>query len=116
MKSHSEKGHQILKNSRRSIINAGAIIARDHHEKWDGTGYPRGIEGEKIHIYGRIVALADVYDSLRHNRCYKEAWDLDKTLNEIQKQKGLHFEPKLVDLLTSNIQFFETILVTNQDS
>lgn len=116
MKSHSDKGHQILKNSRRSIINAGAIIARDHHEKWDGTGYPRGIEGEKIHIYGRIVALADVYDSLRHNRCYKEAWDLDKTLNEIQKQKGLHFEPKLVDLLTSNIQFFETILVTNQDS
>lgn len=91
MKLHPEKGYQILKDSRRSIINAGALIAREHHEKWDGTGYPRGLKGDNIHIYGRIVALADVYDSLRHKRCYKEAWDLEKTLREDPKTKRITF-------------------------
>ncbi|SFD56239.1 response regulator [Pseudoalteromonas denitrificans] len=115
MKSHSENGHNILKDSKRSIIKAGAILARDHHEKWDGSGYPRGTKGEDIHIYGRIVALADVYDSLRHKRCYKEAWNLEQTVCEIKNQKGLHFEPKLVDLFISNIDTFENILLVNQD-
>ncbi|WP_449357387.1 HD-GYP domain-containing protein [Alishewanella longhuensis] len=71
MQTHSSIGFNILKNSKRSIIQAGAVIARDHHEKWDGSGYPSGKKGEDIHVFARIAALADVYDALRHRRCYK---------------------------------------------
>lgn len=110
MQTHAMKGHNILAGSRRDIIQAGAILARDHHEKWDGTGYPRGLKGEEIHVYGRIVALADVYDALRHKRCYKEAWSVEQVTTELQNQRGLHFEPKLVDVLLSNIDRFEQIL------
>ena len=110
MQTHAIKGYDILAGSRRDIIQAGAILARDHHEKWDGTGYPRGIKEEEIHIYGRIVALADVYDALRHKRCYKEAWTLEQVIQELTEQRGKHFEPKLVDVLTNNINTFEQIL------
>ncbi|MFY8351347.1 DUF3369 domain-containing protein [Pseudoalteromonas sp. SSM20] len=110
MQTHAMKGHDILSGSRRDIIQAGAILARDHHEKWDGTGYPRGIKEDEIHVYGRIVALADVYDALRHKRCYKEAWTLDQVIQELTEQRGKHFEPKLVDVLLNNINTFEQIL------
>ncbi|MFC3031744.1 DUF3369 domain-containing protein [Pseudoalteromonas fenneropenaei] len=110
MKTHTDKGFQILKDSRREIVNAGAIIARDHHEKWDGSGYPRGKKGEDIHIFGRIVALADVYDALRHNRCYKPAWALPEVLAEVNKQRGVHFDPKLVDVFVAIIDDLEHIL------
>ena len=110
MQTHAIKGHDILSGSRRDIIQAGAILARDHHEKWDGTGYPRGLKEEEIHIYGRIVALADVYDALRHKRCYKDAWSLQQVVTELENQKGKHFEPKLVDVLLNNIDSFEQIL------
>ncbi len=110
MKTHAAKGHQILEGSKRSIIQAGAILARDHHEKWDGTGYPTGAKGEGIHIFGRIVALADVYDALRHKRCYKDAWSCDEVVEEIKRQRGKHFEPKLVDLMLDNLAIFERIL------
>ena len=110
MQLHTDKGFQILKDSRREIVNAGAIIARDHHEKWDGTGYPIGKKGEDIHVFGRIVALADVYDALRHKRCYKEAWELERVVAEINNQKGLHFDPKLVDVFNSIVEDLEAIL------
>lgn len=110
MQTHATKGHEILKNSRRSIIQAGAILAQDHHEKWDGSGYPEGKSGEQIHVYGRIVALADVYDALRHKRCYKAAWPIEKVLDELTLQKGRHFEPKLVDIFIENIAKYEHIL------
>lgn len=110
MQLHAEKGYQILKDSERSIVQTGAIIARDHHEKWDGTGYPAGKAGMDIHTYGRISALADVYDALRHQRCYKEAWDRDKVLEFIKSESGKHFEPKLVDIFVENINEFESIL------
>ncbi|WP_372766232.1 DUF3369 domain-containing protein [Pseudoalteromonas sp.] len=110
MKSHAVKGFEILTGSRRDIIKAGAVLARDHHEKWDGSGYPAGKKEEEIHIYGRIVALADVYDALRHKRCYKEAWTLEQVTAELTNQRGKHFEPKLVDILLSNINLYEQIL------
>lgn len=115
MKTHTEKGHTILKDSPREIVNAGALIARDHHEKWDGTGYPRGLEKEQIHIYGRIVALADVYDALRHKRCYKAAWSREQVVEEINQQKGKHFEPKLVEVFNQSIDELESVITRFPD-
>ena len=110
MQSHAELGHSILNGSNRSIIQAGAIIAKDHHENWDGSGYPEGRSGEDIHIYGRIVALADVYDALRHDRCYKKAWSKEETLEFIKGEDGKKFDPKLVQVLYDNIDGVENIL------
>lgn len=114
MKTHAIKGYEILKDSKRPIIKAGAIIALDHHERWDGKGYPAGKSGEEIHIYGRISALADVYDALRHSRCYKEAWPVDKVAEFIKQESGKHFEPKLVELFLLHLDELERILLCNQ--
>lgn len=110
MQTHASIGFNILKDSKRSIIQAGAVIARDHHEKWDGTGYPEGKKGEDIHIFARIAALADVYDALRHRRCYKEAWTLEQVLAEIDSQSGRQFEPKMVDCFKRSLTKLEAIL------
>ncbi|RXF00452.1 response regulator [Pseudoalteromonas sp. PS5] len=110
MQTHTEKGFELLKDSRREIVSAGALIARDHHEKWDGSGYPKGKKGDEIHLYGRIVALADVYDALRHKRCYKEAWSKEDALREITAQRGKHFDPTLVDVFNRCINELESIL------
>jgi hypothetical protein len=110
MKTHSSIGYEILKNSKRAIIQAGAVIARDHHEKWDGTGYPSGKAGEDIHIYGRIAAIADVYDALRHRRCYKSAWSQEAAMEKIISESGKQFEPALVEILKSRVDKIEAIL------
>jgi len=110
MKQHANIGYNILKDSKRATIKAGAIIARDHHERWDGSGYPDGKMGEQIHIYGRIVALADVYDALRHARCYKDAWPAEQVLDYVIKQSGKQFDPKLVEILRSRVDKIELIL------
>jgi response regulator RpfG family c-di-GMP phosphodiesterase len=110
MKQHASIGYNILKDSKRATIKAGAIIARDHHERWDGSGYPEGKMGEQIHIYGRIVALADVYDALRHARCYKDAWPAEQVLDYVIKQSGKQFDPKLVEILRSRVDKIELIL------
>jgi response regulator RpfG family c-di-GMP phosphodiesterase len=110
MKQHASIGYNILKDSKRATIKAGAIIARDHHERWDGSGYPDGKMGEQIHIYGRIVALADVYDALRHARCYKDAWPAEQVLDYVIKQSGKQFDPKLVEILRSRVDKIELIL------
>ncbi|KZN52657.1 DUF3369 domain-containing protein [Pseudoalteromonas luteoviolacea] len=115
MQSHAKKGYQLLRDSKREIVNAGALIARDHHEKWDGTGYPKGTKGEDIHVFGRIVAMADVYDALRHRRCYKEAWDLPEVVKEINNQSGKHFDPKLVTVFNEIIDDLEAILARYPD-
>lgn len=109
MKTHAEVGHKILEGSNRSIIQAGAIIAKEHHENWDGSGYPSGKSGEDIHIFGRIVALADVYDALRHKRCYKEEWNKQETLDFVTQQSGKKFDPKLVQILLDSVDEFEAI-------
>lgn len=116
MKTHTSIGYEILKNSKRSIIQAGAAIAQDHHEKWDGTGYPAGKKGEDIHIYGRIAAIADVYDALRHRRCYKSAWPLDQVMATIEAEAGKQFDPKLVEIFKSRVDKLEAILQKYPDS
>lgn len=110
MQSHAEKGAKILHGSNRSVIQAGSIIAQEHHENWDGTGYPLGKAGEGIHIYGRIVAMADVYDALRHDRCYKKAWDKTETLEFIKSESGKKFDPKLVQDLLNTVDKIEHII------
>ncbi len=103
MKTHSPIGYEMLKNSTRSILKIGALIALQHHERYDGTGYPKGLAGEEIHIYGRIVALADVFDALNSKRVYKNTWPLDEILTYLREQRGAHFDPKLVDIFLDNL-------------
>ena len=109
MQKHSIIGYNILKNSKREILKAAAIVARDHHEKWDGTGYPRRIKEKEIHIYGRITAIADVFDALGSDRCYKKAWEDNEIFELLEKEKGKHFDPKLIDLFFENIDKFKEI-------
>jgi len=107
MKKHATHGYEILKYSNRPLLKAAAIVAYEHHEKWAGGGYPRGLKGEEIHIYGRITAVADVFDALGSDRVYKKAWEDEKIFNLFKEERGKHFEPKLVDLFFENI---DTIL------
>lgn len=106
MKTHSQLGYEMLKNSTREILQASAIVAGQHHEKYNGKGYPNGISGENIHIYGRITAVADVFDALASDRVYKKAWPLENVLNLFKEERGEHFDPKLVDILFENLDEF----------
>ena len=106
MDTHAALGYEMLKHSNRPLLKTAAIVAHEHHEKWDGTGYPRGLSGEEIHIYGRITALADVFDALGSDRCYKKAWDDEKIFNLFKEEKGKHFDPKLIDIFFEHLDEF----------
>jgi len=97
MKKHTRIGHRILKGSEHEIMELSANIALTHHEKWNGTGYPRGLEGENIPIEGRLVAIADVFDALTTERPYKDAFPIDRSVNLIKDDRGSHFDPSIVD-------------------
>ncbi len=103
MKSHTTMGYEVLRHSTRRIISAAATVAYEHHEKYNGRGYPRGIKGEEIHIFGRITALADVFDALGSERCYKKAWELDRIYELFRSERGEHFDPKVVDAFFDNL-------------
>ena len=109
MKTHAQLGYEMLKHSQRDILKTASIVAYEHHEKWDGSGYPRNLSGEDIHIYGRITALADVFDALGSKRIYKDAWSMEKILQYIKDESGKHFEPKLVNIFMENIDKFLSI-------
>lgn len=109
MQQHAEIGYQILQKSQNEILQQGAIIAHEHHERWDGQGYPRGLTGEQIHIAGRITALADVFDALASERCYKAAWPMPDVLQYLQAERGKQFDPNLVDLLLAHLDEFLAI-------
>jgi putative two-component system response regulator len=98
MKTHSEIGYAILSKSDNPVIKMAAIIARHHHEKWDGSGYPMGLAGEEIPEAARIVAIADVFDALTTKRPYKEPWTLEETLKAMQEIAGTHLDPRLFDI------------------
>ena len=115
MKNHAVIGFKMLNGSDRKLLKTSATIAYEHHEKWDGSGYPRGLKGEEIHIYGRITAIADVFDALGSDRCYKKAWDLDRILNLFKEEKGRHFDPILIDLFFENLDKFLAIRDTYTD-
>jgi response regulator RpfG family c-di-GMP phosphodiesterase len=98
MKTHAEVGASILAGSSSPFLQAAEEIARTHHERWDGSGYPSGLAGEEIPLSGRICAICDVYDALLSERPYKRAWPAAEALAEIRKQSGSHFDPDLVDV------------------
>ena len=106
MKSHSQIGYDMLKGSNRSILKASSIIALEHHERWDGRGYPNGKKGEEIHIYGRITSICDVFDALGSDRCYKKAWELEKILQLFRDEHGKQFDPNLTQLFLDNLDEF----------
>ena len=116
MQTHAIIGYNILKGSKREILKAAAVIARDHHEYWDGNGYPHRKAGEDIHIYGRITALVDVFDALAHDRIYRKAMSQEKYLGIIREGRGTHFEPRLVDLFLDNLDRFLAIGKRHADS
>jgi response regulator RpfG family c-di-GMP phosphodiesterase len=102
MRSHARLGAQLLASSRRPLLQLASQICLEHHENWDGSGYPNGLKGEDISLEGRIVALADVFDALGSARCYKDPWTLVRIRAFISDQVGRKFDPRLVTLLFEN--------------
>jgi len=115
MKRHTTMGATILKGSTVPFIQMGAKIAIGHHEKWDGSGYPKGLKGEGITLEARITALVDVYDAVSNRRHYKDPWPEDRVVDLIRKGSGAHFDPALVDLFLMNLDRFRVILAANPD-
>lgn len=109
MKTHTRIGYHVLKGSTRPIMRAAAIIAYEHHERWNGGGYPRGLAGEAIHPFGRVVCLIDVFDSLLSRRVYKEPWPLSDVREFISQERGLMFDPRMADTLLENLEEFVAI-------
>lgn len=103
MKRHAMIGHGLLSGSGLPLLDLAAEIARSHHEKWDGSGYPAGLCGDAIPLSGRIVAVADVFDALLSPRPYKEAWPVDRVVTHLREQAGQQFDPRLVTLFLSEI-------------
>jgi HD-GYP domain-containing protein (c-di-GMP phosphodiesterase class II) len=99
MRGHAAIGYNMLKHSDRRILKAAATVAHEHHEKWNGKGYPNGLAGDSIHIYGRITAIADVFDALGSDRVYKKAWEMERILSLFREESGQHFDPALVKIL-----------------
>jgi len=97
MKTHSQIGGRILSNSQSKLLEIARIIALEHHEKWNGSGYPEALAGDKIHLFARIVAVADVFDALTSKRPYKEAWSIEKAVSLIESEAGGHFDPEIVN-------------------
>ena len=98
MKTHALLGYDMLKHSQQKLLQTASIIALEHHEKYDGSGYPNGLKGEEISIYGRITAIADVFDALGSERIYKKAWSDEMIFLFFQEERGQHFDPRLVDI------------------
>lgn len=109
MKTHTTQTSKFFRKSNKPILQAAGLISRQHHEKWDGSGYPDNLAGEDIHIYSRIVALADVFDALTHKRCYKPEWSIEKAAEYIIDNSGSHFDPHLVQLFQDNLHRFIAI-------
>ncbi|HEV2973455.1 MAG TPA: HD domain-containing phosphohydrolase [Solirubrobacteraceae bacterium] len=97
IETHAEEGHRLLRGSNSSILELATTIALSHQEKWDGTGYPRGLSGEAIPIEGRIVAIADVFDALTSDRVYRKAFSVEEAVQMMRDQRGAHFDPVLLD-------------------
>jgi HD domain/B12 binding domain len=110
VETHAEEGHRLLRGSSSSILDMAATIALSHHEKWDGSGYPRGLAGEEIPIEGRIVAVADVFDALTSDRVYRTAYSVERAVALMREQRARHFDPRLLDI------FLEVLASTGPDA
>ncbi len=130
MKQHTVMGAQLFSDRQSDFDEAAAQVALNHHERWDGDGYPghvdissgKALQGwgdadgrpigkktEEIPIYGRIVALADVYDALSSARVYKEAWDESQVLSKVEEESGRHFDPELVEIFFSSLDILRAV-------
>jgi putative two-component system response regulator len=109
MQRHAEIGAEIIGEHNSGMLALARSIALTHHEKWDGSGYPRGLAGEEIPLAGRIVALADVFDALTSERPYKKAWSEEAAIEFLREQKGKHFDPALVDLFIAQMPAIRAI-------
>jgi putative two-component system response regulator len=104
MRHHTTLGAEILAGSRSPLLQVAEVIARTHHERWDGSGYPAGLRGEEIPLPGRIAAVCDVFDALTSERAYKQRWTVRDALDEIVRERGRHFDPRLVDLFVALLE------------
>lgn len=109
MKTHTISGYNMLKDAKNPYLQAGAQIALSHHEKYNGRGYPNGLSKEEIPLYGRITAIADVFDALTSSRPYKEAWPFERAVALIEEGKGEHFDPVIADVFIQNIDRVQAI-------
>lgn len=116
IKTHTQLGYEMLRKSARPLLKTAALIALQHHEHWDGQGYPNGLSGEGIHPFGRIVALADVFDALGTKRVYKQAWSLPDIFDYVRSQSGRQFEPALVKIILEYQEEFIQIRRDNPDT
>ncbi len=116
METHADLGFDMLRHSERRILKSAAIVAHDHHEKWKGKGYPRGLQGDETHIFGRITAVADVFDALGSDRVYKKAWENERIIELFRSERGEHFDPELTDALLDNFDEFLSIRDKFQDA
>jgi len=112
IKTHSIAGYRILNTSNRKILKTAALIALQHHEKWNGEGYPSKQKGQEIHLYGRIISICDVFDALSSDRVYKSAWPMDEIIAYFRQERGNHFDPDLVDIFLEHIDEFIEIKKT----
>jgi putative two-component system response regulator len=109
IKEHADTGYRMLAGSRSEMVRMGATIARSHHERWDGSGYPRGLAGEEIPREGRIAAVADVFDALTSDRVYRAAFPVNTAIEMMRSESGSHFEPQLLDAFTDSLAEIEAI-------
>lgn len=109
MKKHTDEGFKVLSRSNKRIFQTAAMIAITHHEKWNGTGYPNGLAGEDIPLFGRITAVADVFDALSNDRCYKKAWPIEKVSQLFLEESGQHFDPTITKILLEHLPEFVKI-------
>jgi hypothetical protein len=116
VKSHTTIGYELFGSSRSGFFRSAAIVAHEHHERYDGLGYPRGVAGKNIHVFGRMVALADIFDTLCCDKVYKKAWEIGRVIEYIQQESGGHFEPELVDIFMGSVEQFLSIRKTWKDS
>lgn len=110
MKNHCIFGYELLKKSQRELLKTAAIIAHEHHENYDGSGYPMGLKSEEIHLSSRIVALVDVFDALATKRVYKEIWPMDEIIEYLYSQRGIKFDPRVIDVFFENLDEINSIL------
>ncbi len=106
IKKHTTLGVQMLNHSALPLFKTASIICLEHHEKYDGSGYPKGLKAKSIHIYGRIVAVADVFDALSFKRAYKDSWTQEEVLAYMKEMSGKSFDPELIDIFFKNIEEF----------
>lgn len=115
MKQHTFIGYKILENSENNLLQMAAKIALEHHERWDGSGYPAGKKGEEISLEARIVSIVDVFDALTSSRHYKKAWTIDETVGYMRDLAGKQFDPDILKLFLENVQDFIKIKNTYKD-